>query len=1073
MSSSSVEVIVTDNTIVEVTQVPSVNLTVTNPAPLTVEVATGGIQGATGPQGPTGATGSTGPTGPSPTFSGTVPVTALAPVGTPTASLTGTNPYTLNLSLPVAPLWRSGSGAPAGGSFNQGDWYQNTNIASGLGDVYEKTGASTWTLRYNIRGAAGAGNVSASAGTIGNVVSYAAADGSLIQDGGFAVSDIVRITQTQTISGSKTFSSAVSFSNSSARLATFTHTANGADGILLTDTAQIASPRLFFQNNQAAQDNAIYRTTGTLVISTGGTAGSSSGVSTFQFADNGNLTATNFLGGGAGITGVVHATGAESVAGAKTFSSTVTSTSAGATFTGGTGTVGGIPDGVGTLQTPQITQSTTSGIAAVGVHVNDGTNNRRAGLFVDQTNAIWGLSHTASSGNIPFVIRSASTTMMSMTTAGAATFASSVTATSFAGSGSTITGVVHDSGTETINGAKTFTSLVSVTQTGAANDTRTFVNTSVTGADGTLGGLTFSTFAYPSATAGNRYVALAAYDGLAYRPLVLNHNATGAGFGRVGIGLTAPTEALEVTGNVKVNGTSTSNAFVASGAGTVRLLSLTHTTSGPEGVLLTNTTVVSGASPRLFFQNDGGANGVYRNTTGLVITTGATPGSGSGTSTYSFSDGGTLVATAFSGSGAAVTGVVHTTGTETVAGAKTFTSNPLSQGTGTVTTLGQLPVAYALQSSTATANSGSEIQFKGTTLATDPLTAIYASVSAVVTSNGTAGTIGSIIFATKTVAADTTLTERMKISNTGAVTMQNGLAVTGAISSTTTITATTFAGSGSSITGVVHDSGAETVAGAKTFSTSPVLSSLTASTVLVLDGSKNIASSSVTGTELGYVSGVTSAIQTQMNLKAPLASPTFTGTVSGITAAMVGLGNVVNAAQVELTGAQTVAGAKTFSTAPILSSLTASTVLTLDGSKNVASSAVTTTELGYVSGVTSSIQTQLSGKASTTGGAREATAALSATTGTCTGDLSTASIFTVSPTGNITLAFSNVPATGTSCTLTVIITQSGTVRTVTMPSGTKWIGAPAPTQVASKVCIMTLMTVDAGTTWYASAGIET
>jgi hypothetical protein len=38
--------------------------------------------------------------------------------------------------------------------------------------------------------------------------------------------------------------------------------------------------------------------------------------------------------------------------------------------------------------------------------------------------------------------------------------------------------------------------------------------------------------------------------------------------------------------------------------------------------------------------------------------------------------------------------------------------------------------------------------------------------------------------------------------------------------------------------------------------------------------------SSVTNTELGYVSGVTSAIQTQLNAKAPSASPTFTGTSS-------------------------------------------------------------------------------------------------------------------------------------------------------------------------------------------------
>ena len=42
-----------------------------------------------------------------------------------------------------------------------------------------------------------------------------------------------------------------------------------------------------------------------------------------------------------------------------------------------------------------------------------------------------------------------------------------------------------------------------------------------------------------------------------------------------------------------------------------------------------------------------------------------------------------------------------------------------------------------------------------------------------------------------------------------------------------------------------------------------------------------------TVTELNYVGGVTSAIQTQMNLKAPLASPTFTGTVTIPTGASI------------------------------------------------------------------------------------------------------------------------------------------------------------------------------------------
>jgi hypothetical protein len=50
--------------------------------------------------------------------------------------------------------------------------------------------------------------------------------------------------------------------------------------------------------------------------------------------------------------------------------------------------------------------------------------------------------------------------------------------------------------------------------------------------------------------------------------------------------------------------------------------------------------------------------------------------------------------------------------------------------------------------------------------------------------------------------------------------------------------------------------------------------------------------------ELNYVEGVTSDIQDQLDDKAPLASPTFTGTVGGITSAMVGLGSVDNTSDV-------------------------------------------------------------------------------------------------------------------------------------------------------------------------------
>jgi len=69
-----------------------------------------------------------------------------------------------------------------------------------------------------------------------------------------------------------------------------------------------------------------------------------------------------------------------------------------------------------------------------------------------------------------------------------------------------------------------------------------------------------------------------------------------------------------------------------------------------------------------------------------------------------------------------------------------------------------------------------------------------------------------------------------------------------------------------------------------TFSTSVTGSYLTASEMLITDGSKGIISAPVATypslAELIHVKGVTSAIQTQLGTKAPLASPTFTGTVT-------------------------------------------------------------------------------------------------------------------------------------------------------------------------------------------------
>jgi hypothetical protein len=69
---------------------------------------------------------------------------------------------------------------------------------------------------------------------------------------------------------------------------------------------------------------------------------------------------------------------------------------------------------------------------------------------------------------------------------------------------------------------------------------------------------------------------------------------------------------------------------------------------------------------------------------------------------------------------------------------------------------------------------------------------------------------------------------------------------------------------------------------------------LTSSRALVSNASGKVAISNVTSDELGYLSSATSNIQNQLNNKANLANPTFSGTVGGITKSMVGLSNVDN-----------------------------------------------------------------------------------------------------------------------------------------------------------------------------------
>jgi len=154
-----------------------------------------------------------------------------------------------------------------------------------------------------------------------------------------------------------------------------------------------------------------------------------------------------------------------------------------------------------------------------------------------------------------------------------------------------------------------------------------------------------------------------------------------------------------------------------------------------------------------------------------------------------------------------------------------------------------------------------------------------------------------------------------------------------------------------------------------------------------IDAAK-IADGSVSNSEFQYIGGLTSDAQTQINAKQDtLVSGTTIKTInstsvlgsgnisvapaSGINATAIGTGSVDNtefgyldgvtsAIQTQIDAKQaTITGG---ATSIVSSNLTASRALASDGSGKVAVSSVTSTELGYVSGVTSAIQTQIDTK---------------------------------------------------------------------------------------------------------------
>ena len=162
---------------------------------------------------------------------------------------------------------------------------------------------------------------------------------------------------------------------------------------------------------------------------------------------------------------------------------------------------------------------------------------------------------------------------------------------------------------------------------------------------------------------------------------------------------------------------------------------------------------------------------------------------------------------------------------------------------------------------------------------------------------------------------------------------------------------------------------------------------------------------------------------------------------------------------------------------------------------SVGDGTVSDAEFAYINSLTSNAQTQISATVTV------ANAALPKAGGTMTGeinaadqlitrpvlkdygetkvamaahavDLSLGNVQTYTLSGNQTLTFTNPPASGTSGSFTLLVTNGGSA-TLTWPTSVDWAGGTAPTLTASGIDAMVFTTIDGGTIWYGfAAGLD-